>query len=409
MAAIAILSLNYAPEPVGVGPYSQGWAEYLVARGHRVRVVCGPPHYPDWQIQPGYSNEYSATTEAGVEIVRVPVYVPRKPTGPKRLALQASFARSASRAIRNWRGAFCPEVTIAVAPALLAAPVAARLARTVGGLSWLHIQDLEAEAAVATGLLPPFTQAAALAVERRIMQQFDILSTISPAMRAKAADKVAGCAQVHELRNWAEPEVLAYRGDGGALREELQIPDGPVALYSGTLALKQGVGIIAEAARIASVSSGVQFVVCGAGPAKAALEQTAATLPNLHLRPLQPRARLPELLGLADVHLLPQIAEAADLVLPSKLPNMLASARPVIAAADPSTSLAEEVRGCGMIVPPGDPRALASALALLADNAEKRQSLGLAAHERARERWEKFHVLSQLQSTLDAALGARAR
>jgi colanic acid biosynthesis glycosyl transferase WcaI len=53
--------------------------------------------------------------------------------------------------------------------------------------------------------------------------------------------------------------------------------------------------------------------------------------------PLQPLRRLSDLLALADIHLLPQRADAADLVMPSKLGGMLASARPVVTTAAAST------------------------------------------------------------------------
>jgi len=46
-----------------------------------------------------------------------------------------------------------------------------------------------------------------------------------------------------------------------------------------------------------------------------------------------PAERLGELLTCADIHLLPQRADAADLVMPSKLTGMLASGRPVVATA----------------------------------------------------------------------------
>jgi len=52
---------------------------------------------------------------------------------------------------------------------------------------------------------------------------------------------------------------------------------------------------------------------------KPQLEEAARQLPNLLLLPLQPFERLGFLLGLADMHLLPQSTEAEDLVLPSKL------------------------------------------------------------------------------------------
>lgn len=51
------------------------------------------------------------------------------------------------------------------------------------------------------------------------------------------------------------------------------------------------------------------------------------------------------LLSLATGHFLPQMAGVADLVLPSRLTDMLASGRPVVATAAPYTSLAAEIAG----------------------------------------------------------------
>ena len=42
---ILIVSLNYAPEPIGIGPYTTGLAEWLSARGHEVEVLAGRPYY----------------------------------------------------------------------------------------------------------------------------------------------------------------------------------------------------------------------------------------------------------------------------------------------------------------------------------------------------------------------------
>jgi len=57
-----------------------------------------------------------------------------------------------------------------------------------------------------------------------------------------------------------------------------------------------------------------------------------------------------------------QIAGAVDLLLPSKLTNMLASSRPIVATAARGTGIAEEVSGCGLVVPPGNAERLAGAI-----------------------------------------------
>jgi hypothetical protein len=63
---------------------------------------------------------------------------------------------------------------------------------------------------------------------------------------------------------------------------------------------------------------------------------------------LQPMERFNELLGLTDIHLLPQRADAAELVMPSKLTGMLASGRAVAATAHPDTELGKAVTACGI-------------------------------------------------------------
>jgi colanic acid biosynthesis glycosyl transferase WcaI len=105
-------------------------------------------------------------------------------------------------------------------------------------------------------------------------------------------------------------------------------------------------------------------------------------------------------LALADLHLLPQIAGAADLVLPSKLTNMLASGRPVVATTEPGTGLYAEVEGCGVAVPPGDAGALAKAIAELADDPERRAVLGTAAAQRAVERWQQGAIIARTRAAL---------
>jgi hypothetical protein len=105
----------------------------------------------------------------------------------------------------------------------------------------------------------------------------------------------------------------------------------------------------------------VRFVIAGAGAGRDVIENAMRTQglddQLLKLLPLQPEEKLPALLAMADIHLLPQKAEAADLVMPSKLGGMLASGRPVVASAAAGTQIALMVASCGTVVaPPMGPR-----------------------------------------------------
>ena len=120
----------------------------------------------------------------------------------------------------------------------------------------------------------------------------------------------------------------------------------------------------------------------------------------MQLHDLQPAERMGAMLTMADLHLLPQIAGAADLVLPSKLTNMLASGKPVVATTEEGTGLYGEVEGCGLCVPPGDAAALAAAITTLADDPDRRAKLGKAAAARAAERWQQDAILARATTAL---------
>jgi colanic acid biosynthesis glycosyl transferase WcaI len=114
--------------------------------------------------------------------------------------------------------------------------------------------------------------------------------------------------------------------------------------------------------------------------------------------------RLNDLLNAADIHLLPQRADAADLVMPSKLAFMLASGKPVIAGAAAGTALARAIEGCGITVAPGDAAAMAGAIGELARDEPRRRELGGHARARAIAEWDREAILAAYENVLLSAV-----
>lgn len=400
---ILVLGLNYAPEPVGIAVYTAGMSEALAAKGHEVRAVVGQPYYPEWHISDGYSRFwFSKAIENGVFVTRCPHYVPHNPSLARRLIHYITFA-FASLFPLVWSALKRrPDVVIAIAPALVAAPVARVAAWLCGAKAWLHIQDFEVDAAIGTGQMSSSGWVVRFAhhMERMILNSFDKVSTISPQMCRKLFDKDVAPARVVEFRNWADLDQVQPLSRPSRWRELWGIDTPYVVLYSGNIAAKQGIEIIVEAARRLRHRTDLTFVICGDGANREKLEAMSAGLPNIQLHGLQPREQLGELLALASVHLLPQLAGAADTLLPSKLTNILASGRPVVATAAPESSLAIEIEGCGIATPPGDAAAFADAIELLLDDAPLHVTLSRAAHARALERWSPDVILSTFDKQL---------
>ena len=403
---VLILGINYAPEPVGIGPYTTGMAEALAAAGHAVTVVTAKPYYPAWKTDPAYAGGgVRRGVENGVTVLRLPIYVPAVPNGRRRLMHHMSFAARAQPALIAEARRQRPDVVIAIAPSLVSVTAAHVVARMFGAKLWLHIQDFEVEAAFATGLLDDRGTVARLA--RRFEQwtlQADRVSTISPQMGAKLRERGMDAARIVEFRNWANIDRIVPLSGPSDYRAEWGIDRPHVALYSGNIANKQGIEIVVAAARRLAARKDLMFVVCGEGPNRERLVASAAGLDNIVFHDLQPMARLSQLLGLASVHLLPQIAGAADLVLPSKLTNMLASGRPVVATANPGTGLAHEVDGCGLVTPPEDVAAFCGAIERLLDDPAASAAYGAVARQRAEERWSRVAILGRFEEQLRQAV-----
>jgi colanic acid biosynthesis glycosyl transferase WcaI len=395
---ILLYGINFAPELTGIGKYTGEMAAWLAARGHDVRVVTAPPYYPAWVVSPGYrGNRYCKEQWQGIQVYRCPLWVPHQPHGAKRLLHLASFALSSLLVLFAqllWR----PQLVWVVEPTLFCAPAALGLARLSGAKAWLHVQDFEVDAAFDLGQLRGQRIRNAVASgERWLMRRFDVVSAISQHMRQRLLTKGVDAAKAKMAVNWVDMAQFAHSSREGvaAYRCELTIPnEAVVALYSGNMGRKQGLELLAE---VAKLCTGVTFVFCGDGAGRADLLARCKGLVNVRFIDLQSAARLPDLLASADIHLLPQRADAADLVMPSKLTGMFASARPVIVTAHVGTELATIVQNCGLVVPPEDATAFAKAVLTLAANPDLREQFGAAGFAYALAKLDRNAVLEQFE------------
>lgn len=394
---ILIYSANYAPEPTGIGKYSGEMAEWLAAKGHDVRVVAAPPYYPHWKVDAAYAwPPYQRETLNGVDVWRAPLWVPSKPGGLKRVLHLLSFALT-STPVMVRQAFWNPDVVLTVAPAMACAPVGWLTARLCGAQAWLHIQDFEVDVAFQMNQLKGRRlQQFALWCEKRLMRCFDKVSTISNKMAQKLMHKGVDANAIELFPNWVDIQGISPLTDASSYRAELGIDaDAKVVLFSGTWGAKQDLLSIPEVAKKLAARTDIVFVICGDGVMRPQLEAACEGLNNVRLMPLQPKERLGHLLGMADMHLLTQSADAEDLVLPSKLTGMLASGRPVIATCRPDTEIGHVVSRCGHVVPPGSIDALTHAVLELAADAELRADQGHLARMYAEQSLAKDAILSR--------------
>ena len=105
--------------------------------------------------------------------------------------------------------------------------------------------------------------------ERRLMNAFDCVSTISPQMLRRLEDKGVPADKRLFFPNGVDCAAIApLPPAGNRFREQLGVADNvKIAMYSGAMGEKQGLELVIEAARRLAGRSDILFVLAGSGAA----------------------------------------------------------------------------------------------------------------------------------------------
>ena len=168
-----------------------------------------------------------------------------------------------------------------------------------------------------------------------------------------------------------------------AARARIGIGDERVVMFLGTPRGHKGVDDLVDA--VGLVGGAARLVLVGADPAGEAARRWASH-PWVRLVGEVPFDDVPRYLVAADAVAVPQRATSDTLgQVPAKIFDAMALARPIVSTA--VSMIPEILTGCGVLVPPGDVVALATALRRLLDDPAGSAELGRRARERCREHY----------------------
>ena len=220
--------------------------------------------------------------------------------------------------------------------------------------------------------------------DRRMVLRLERLATRGTDLLIANARAVAEDTRERE-RVPAEKISVVYNGlpdDAFTARPPARIDTGhPVLLCVANLkAYKGHQYLLQAAARLRAGGRPCTLVLAGDGGERPALERQAREL-NLDVRFLGACTDVGPLFTRADVVVLPSLHEGMS----NAVMEAMAAGRPVVATAVGGTP--ELLRGRGILVPPGDPAALASAIGALLADPGRRASLGAVARC-----WSRAHL-----------------
>lgn len=376
---IAVLCPHFPPDTAPTGEVIGRLVAELAALGHELHVVTALPWYLHHRVEREWSGRHirrERTTWGS--ITRVNPFPTDKRSIARRGAAFAGF--SALAGLSGLRGGRVDAV-LAMSPPLTLGVTGWVMSLVRRGPLVFNVQDVFPDAAVELGAVRNKQLiAAARLLERASYRLASAVTVLSDEMADNVSAKVSAArrGRVCVIPNFVDTDAVRPVDRMTMYRHELGIGDETVVMYAGNVGLSQSLHLLVEAARRYRDDPSVVFVVNGGGSNLAAIQRSAAGLPNVRFAPYQPKDRLAEVLGTGDIHLIPLRASLAQSSVPSKMYSILAAGRAVLASIDEGTEVARVVTGAraGLAVPPDDQSAFDTALDALIADPQGRVSMG---------------------------------
>lgn len=400
---ILFVSDNFPPESNAPASRLYEHARHWVRAGHEVTVITCAPNFPEGRVYPGYANRWRQTESVdGIRVVRVKTYMTANEGVLRRTLDYASFmCASVAAGVLERR----PDVVVATSPQFFAGLGGLALSRLLQAPFVFEVRDLWPASIVAVGAMRDGRLIAALErLELSLYRSARALVVVTAAFRQHIADRGIPADKIHVIPNGADLSWCAPRARDPVFIAEQRLEDRFVVGYIGTHGMAHGLERVLDAAELLRDSPEVAFFFAGGGAERVALEKSVARrgLGGVRLVPRQPKERMPALWSACDLTLIPLRDDPVFAgVVPSKLFEAMAHGVPVLMSVPEgeATALVRE-QGCGVIIPPEDPAALAAAIRTLSRSPERLAELGargLAAAPRYSRERQARRMLSVLE------------
>ena len=402
---ILYVSQYFPPEPgapaARVSELSSAWVE----AGHEVTVLTAMPNHPTGVIPPEYRGKpFVRESYRGVNVCRTWIYAAANKGFAKRSAAYGSYAASAMLH-GQWRVPPC-DVVIATSPQLLCGAAGAAVAATRRVPFVLEIRDLWPESIVAVGALPaghPVIRGLEV-LEKGLYRAADHVVVVTDAFRDNLSSRGVPRDKISVIKNGVDLQRFHPSPRDTAMRARLGFGERFVCAYVGTHGMAHGLDAVLDAAKALLGDDRIRFLFVGEGAERARLQRRIVDehLTNVQMLGSLPRDAMNEVYATADLCLVPlRKTELFTTVIPSKIFEIFAMARPVLLSVDgEARSIVERAEG-GRFVPPEDVAQMVDAIRAYATSPHEAAAAGQRAERYVRAHFDRARLAEDYLGILE--------
>jgi colanic acid biosynthesis glycosyl transferase WcaI len=370
-----ILTQYYPPEIGAAQARLSAFARQLRRAGHEVEVVTALPNYPAGKLDEADRHTLGRREMVDGVPVRRTWLLAGTGLGARRLASYLSFAATG---LVSAVAAARPDVVFVESPPLFLGVSGWLAAKRAGAAFVLNVSDLWPDSVRDLGVLTdgPALRAAE-GLERWLYARATAVTAVTEGIRSRLVDvKGVPARKVLFLPNGVDLDDFRPTNPDRAVRARHDLPKGPLVLYTGNHGYAQALDTVVEAAVLVPE---VTVALVGDGSDKARIQELAADrgAANVRFLPPVPQAEIAPLYGQAIAGLATlrnsALMEGAR---PAKALAVMGCAKPVIYSGAGEGAALVRTADAGLVVPPEDPRALATAIRRLAKEPDEAARMG---------------------------------
>jgi glycosyltransferase involved in cell wall biosynthesis len=273
------------------------------------------------------------------------------------------------------------------------------------------MQDVFPEIAVRLGRLRnPFVVRFLRLLIDSSLRSADRVVVIGETMKLRVEAKGVSPERVRVIPNWSDASSVVPKRHDNAWARKHKFAKRFVVMHSGNIGHAQNLDALVRATTLLRDLQDLAVVIIGSGARRQELVALARVLQadQVEFMPYQERRLLSQSLSAADVHVVGLARHLAGYVVPSRVYGILAAGRPVIAAAESESETAQLVAevGCGIVVPPGNPFALAVAIRAAHDGEYDLDEMGRRARAFAEQNSDRSIAVERYRGVLRELNGA---